>query len=97
MGSAFPFSHIVKSSTIALLEAESNDRVRRGICGMISSIALIELPKGQWNEVKQVILQVASVPLPHALGVFKFQLPNPGERHPAALLARRLCHQPLLR
>ena len=72
MESSFRPSHIVKSSIIALLEAESNDRVRRGICGMISSIALIELPKGQWNEVKQVILQVASIPLRHWLGVFKF-------------------------
>ena len=60
MATPFPQSPIVKSSTIALLEAETNDRVRRGICGMISSIALIELPKGQWNEVKQVILQVGS-------------------------------------
>lgn len=97
MESSFRPSHIVKSSIIALLEAESNDRVRRGICGMISSIALIELPKGQWNEVKQVILQVVSIPLRHWLGVFKFQLPDPRERHPAALFARWLCHKPLLR
>ena len=49
---------IVKSSSLALLARETNVGVRRGICGMISAIALLEFSNGEWSEVKQVILQV---------------------------------------
>ena len=51
-------SLIVKSSSLVLLERETNIGVRRGICGMISAIALLEFSNGEWKEVKEVILRV---------------------------------------
>lgn len=49
---------LVKHCSIDFLRKEKNNLVKRAICGMVSAIANIEVPKNGWDEMKETIISV---------------------------------------
>lgn len=49
---------LVKHCSIDFLRKEKNNLVKRAICGMVSAIAKIEVPKNGWDEMKETIISV---------------------------------------
>ena len=50
----------MKENSIGLLKNknEQNSLVRKAICGIISAIADVDVQKGQWVEIKDIIINV---------------------------------------